>query len=320
MIAFGPVPSRRLGRSLGINNIPAKRCSYSCVYCQAGATLKTEIERREFYEPELIFRAVLEKVEKALKADDPIDYLTFVADGEPTLDLNLGTEIRLLRRLGMRVAVITNASLLRDEKLQEEVAEADWVSVKIDTVREDTWRKLNRPQPSLRLSSVLEGIGRFSQAFRGELVTETMVVQGLNDSAAHLRDLADVLLLLNPRCSYVAIPTRPPAEAWVRPPTGEVLAGASSILTSKIEDVRFLPVDEGEWFTRTGRVEQDFMSITAVHPMREKAAKRFVENSGADWCVIEQLVDDGVIVIREFGGDRFYWSPPRNSGDTPLTS
>lgn len=99
MIAFGPVPSRRLGRSLGVNNIPDKVCTYACVYCQIGKTLRMEIKRRPFYEPELIFREVKEKVEEALARSERIDYITFVPDGEPTLDINLGKEAELLKSL-----------------------------------------------------------------------------------------------------------------------------------------------------------------------------------------------------------------------------
>ena len=112
MITFGPVPSRRLGRSLGINNIPPKICTYSCVYCQLGRTIKMQADRRAFYEPEKVFQDVKNKVEKAKGKGETIDYLTFVPDGEPTLDINLGREIELLRPLGIKVAVISNSSLI----------------------------------------------------------------------------------------------------------------------------------------------------------------------------------------------------------------
>ena len=112
MIAFRPVPSRRLGRSLGINNIPAKICSYSCAYCQVGRTLQMELKRRSFYSPQEIYQEVLEKVNRSESMGQAIDYLTFVPDGEPTLDINLGQEIDMLRSLGIRIAVISNASLI----------------------------------------------------------------------------------------------------------------------------------------------------------------------------------------------------------------
>jgi wyosine [tRNA(Phe)-imidazoG37] synthetase (radical SAM superfamily) len=105
-IAFGPVPSRRLGRSLGINNIPPKSCSYSCLYCQVGATRGQLIEPQVFYAPENIYQEVSEQLQKAHHSDEPIDYLTFVPDGEPTLDINLGKAIDLLRPLNIPIAVI----------------------------------------------------------------------------------------------------------------------------------------------------------------------------------------------------------------------
>jgi wyosine [tRNA(Phe)-imidazoG37] synthetase (radical SAM superfamily) len=100
MLTFGPVPSRRLGRSLGINNIPPKVCTFSCVYCQLGRTIKMQVERRAFFEPQKILSAVCDKIEKTRHSGESIDYVTFVPDGEPTLDPNLGREIELLRPLG----------------------------------------------------------------------------------------------------------------------------------------------------------------------------------------------------------------------------
>ncbi|MEJ2097833.1 MAG: radical SAM protein, partial [Deltaproteobacteria bacterium] len=111
MIAFGPVPSRRLGRSLGINNIPPKVCSYSCVYCQVGKTRRMKVDRSPFYDPQEIYRDVKKKIAKAQKKGESVDYLTFVPDGEPTLDVNLGNEIELLKSLGPKIGVITNGSL-----------------------------------------------------------------------------------------------------------------------------------------------------------------------------------------------------------------
>ena len=145
MIAFGPVPSRRLGRSLGINNIPPKVCTFSCVYCQVGRTTKMQVGRSSFYEPEEILRVVQDKVERTRKVGEGIDYLTFVPDGEPTLDINLGREIDLLRPLGIKIGVISNASLIGREDVREELMRADWVSLKIDSTREKVWRRCDRP-------------------------------------------------------------------------------------------------------------------------------------------------------------------------------
>ena len=138
-IAFGPVPSRRLGRSLGVNNIPHKVCPYSCVYCQVGRTLRFQIEPSRFYEPAAIVQKVREKV---FESEGPIDYLTFVPDGEPTLDGGIGETIEQLKPLGIRIAVITNATLIDRRDVQAALRAVDWVSFKVDSVSEKTWKKL----------------------------------------------------------------------------------------------------------------------------------------------------------------------------------
>ncbi|MBE9478850.1 MAG: radical SAM protein, partial [Chloroflexi bacterium] len=175
MIAFGPVPSRRLGRSLGINNIPPKICTYACVYCQLGRTLKMQVARQAFYGPEEVIGVVRDKVTSALDQDEAIDYLSFVPDGEPTLDLNLGVEISALRELGIRIAVISNASLIWREDVRAELMAADWVSLKVDAVRIPTWRQIDRPHGSLTLHAILDGIRTFAGDFKGDFVTETML-------------------------------------------------------------------------------------------------------------------------------------------------
>ncbi len=153
-IVFGPVPSRRLGRSLGINNIPPKTCSYSCVYCQLGTTSRLIPERMSFYEPEDIIKSVNFKIEQARIKSEPIDYLTFVSDGEPTLDYSLGKEIEALKSSGKKVAVITNASLIWREDVRKDLQKSDWISLKIDAISEHIWRKVDRPHKSLNLNSI----------------------------------------------------------------------------------------------------------------------------------------------------------------------
>ena len=131
LIAFGPVPSRRLGHSMGINNIPPKICTYSCVYCQVGRTINMQVERKSFYKPEEVVQGVETKIREAKERGEPVDYLTFVPDGEPTLDINLGNEIELLKPLGIKIAVISNASLIWQEQVRDDLRKADWVSLKV---------------------------------------------------------------------------------------------------------------------------------------------------------------------------------------------
>ena len=193
MIAFGPVPSRRLGRSLGINNIPPKVCTYSCVYCQVGKTHRMQVERCPFYEPEDIFKSVRKQVKKARKKGESIDYLTFVSDGEPTLDANLGYEIDLLKSIGIKIGIITNASLIFREDVREDLMKADWVSLKLDS----TWKTMlakNQPAPSrIGAGFNFKRDDGFLKNFPGELVTETMLIQGINTDTDILKEMAGFL-------------------------------------------------------------------------------------------------------------------------------
>ena len=306
MLAFGPVPSRRLGRSLGINNIPPKVCTYACIYCQVGRTTEMTIERRTFYDPGEIVRDVREKVEKSREAAEPIDYLTFVPDGEPTLDANLGREIELLKPSGIPTAVISNSSLLSREDVKGDLVGADWVSLKVDSVDERTWRRVNRPHGRLELASMLEGAMAFAQMFGGKLVTETMLVAGVNDSEEQLRGVADFLGRLRPDTAYLSIPTRPPAEEWARAPDEENLNRAYQLLSEKVERVEYLIGYEGDAFACTGDVESDLLSITAVHPMREDAVSNFLARAGAGWEVVDRLGAAGQLARAEYEGHAFY--------------
>ncbi|MBN1246365.1 MAG: radical SAM protein [Anaerolineae bacterium] len=306
MIAFGPVPSRRLGRSLGINNIPPKICTYSCVYCQLGRTIKMQVERQAFYDPKDVQRAVEEKLEKAQASGEAIDYLTFVPDGEPTLDINLGNEIENLQPLGIKIAVISNASLVSREDVRADLAKADWVSLKVDAVLEDTWRRVNRPHRSLRLAEIHEGMLQFAESYRGKLMTETMLVTDLNDGEDDLRAVAEFLTRLRPDRAYLAIPTRPPAETWAQPPDEGVINRAYQILNEALEHVEYLIGYEGNAFAFTGNAEDDLLSITAVHPMREDAIDEFLGRAQANWSTVEQLVAEDRLVQTEYGGHRFF--------------
>lgn len=306
MISFGPVPSRRLGRSLGINNIPAKICTYSCVYCQVGATNRMQIDRTQFYQPEEILRDVESKVEQAHKKGESIDYLSFVPDGEPTLDANLGQEIELLKPLGFKIAVITNGSLIWREDVRADLAQADWVSLKIDTLTEKKWHRINRPQRSLKQKVILRDMAAFANDYSGTLVTETMLVRNINDSAKNLRKIAVFLNHLQPHKAYLSVPTRPPAEKWVRPPDKNFLNQAFQVLDGKLFQVEYLIGYEGNAFAFTGDAENDLLSITAVHPMRQDAVNNFLMRAGADWHIVHQLMAQRQLVEAEYEGKKFY--------------
>ncbi len=305
-IVFGPVPSRRLGHSLGINNIPPKTCTYSCIYCQLGNTITMPVERENFYTAKDIAQTVKEKVKRAKAKEEPIDYLTFVPDGEPTLDANLGQEIDLLKPFGIKIAVISNASLIWREDVRQDLSQTDWVSLKVDAVINKTWHQINRPQKSLKLEAILEGMLKFADTFKGELTTETMLIHGINDNGSELKEIADFLAQLKPNKAYLAIPTRPPAQKEVKAASESAINTAYQIFTEKLNNVEYLIGYEGNAFAFTGQIEDDLLSITSVHPMRQEAVMEFLKKASTDWKVIEKLIKDGRLLELEYEGRKFY--------------
>jgi len=307
-LVFGPVPSRRLGRSLGVNNIPAKNCSYSCIYCQVGKTTNMTCERRIFHKPEKIVTKAKTKIQGAGSRNQTIDYLTFAPDGEPTLDINLGSEISLLKQTEIRVAVLTNASLIWRRDVREDLLKADVVSLKVDAVSNNIWRRINRPCKDLRLGFILEGMATFSKEFKGPIISETMLVDSV-DYGNEFEKIADFLKSLERlNRAYIAVPTRPPTENWVRPPKQEIINRASQVFSEKlgIDRVEYLTAYEGDAFVSTGKVKEDLLSITTVHPMRKEAVEKLLKKANADWRIMHKLLQEGKLRELEYEGNTYY--------------
>jgi len=305
-IAFGPVPSRRLGRSLGVNNIPPKICSYSCIYCQIGRTLRFSDQRMEYYEPERIFSEVQEKVTLAERRSEKIDYITFVPDGEPTLDIHLGKEIALLKELGKKVAVITNSSIMGREDVRLSLGAADLVSIKLDAASVKVWKQLNRPKRTLALHTILDGILAFSRGYNGALITETMLVRGVNDDVNEIAGIAQVLSEIKPVMSYISIPIRPPAEPWVEPVDERTLSIAYILFANRSLNTEHLIGYEGNAFSFTGDIEKDLLSITSVHPMRKDAVCKYLEKANSNWKEVKNLIESEKLSEVRYKQDTFY--------------
>ncbi len=303
---FGPVPSRRLGRSLGINNIPPKICSYSCVYCQLGRSLSMVNQRGEYYDPEDLGKEVLDAIHSLEENSEIVDYLTIVPDGEPTLDQDLGRLIDILKTSGIKIAVITNSTLLDDPGVRQDLCKADLVSIKVDAVDQNIWKRIDRPYGRIDLENILTGIRIFAGEYNGELITETMLVKDLNDDPENSQKTAAFLAEINPDRSYLSVPTRPPAENWVFPPSSEKLNIAFQIFQGAGLKVEYLIGYEGNEFSFTGNIEQDLLSITSVHPMREDAVEDYLQRAGGDFEIVEKMLSDGSLVASEYQNKRFY--------------
>ncbi|AGL03187.1 radical SAM protein [Desulfoscipio gibsoniae] len=318
MIVYGPVPSRRLGHSIGINNIPPKTCSYSCIYCQLGRTDRMQVKRREFYKPEEIFHGAELKIKQLNSKNEHVDYFSFVPDGEPTLDINLGTEIDLLRYFDIKIAVITNASLIWMDDVKEDLMKADWVSVSIDAVDEDTWRKIDRPHGSLRQQDIFNGIIEFSKTYKGTLVTETMLVDGVNDHDACIKKVAEHLGVIHPKKAYLLVPTRPPAENSIKRSSRESLVNAAEIIRSisgaHVECITGDEKEEGFFFSED--IVNDLLSISSVHPVREDIVNEILEKRNVDKAVIDDLLKRDMIVEFLYEGKKFYRKNLKNKQKT----
>jgi wyosine [tRNA(Phe)-imidazoG37] synthetase (radical SAM superfamily) len=304
-IVFGPIPSRRLGRSLGVNNIPPKICSYACVYCQIGNTNSMSISRNEFYSTYDIVNEISERVKQLQSTGEKIDYISYVPDGEPTLDLNLGKEIDLLKPLGVKIAVITNSSLLWDKDVRKDLMNADWVSVKIDAVDEEIWHKIDRPNGKLELSKIIDGIKKFAADYKGKLVTETMLVRGINDNVNSLQKTAELIKKINPQTAYILVPTRPPAEEFVEPPSEENLNLAYQVYSGLLKNVELLISSEGTDFSFYSDVEKELVSILSVHPMSSDAVNKFLNKANSNWELIKNLIDKNVLKEINYSGKTF---------------
>lgn len=304
-LIFGPVPSRRLGKSLGVNNIPYKVCSYSCAYCQIGRAGKMQVSREEFYHVDTIIREMDQKLNLLHAADFP-DYLTIVPDGEPTLDIHLGELIRKLKTFGIPIAVITNSSLIDDKQVQTELLEADYLSIKVDTVNPVIWKRLNKPHKDLTHQSILSSMHDFSKMFKGTLVSESMLIKDFNDSDEELLELGQFLQTINPDIAYISIPTRPTSVQNIFPADESAVASAHEIFNYRCLTAELLTGYEGNAFASSGNFTDNILSITAVHPIRKDAVVELLAKSNTSHDVLNALIESKVIERVNFRNQEFF--------------
>jgi wyosine [tRNA(Phe)-imidazoG37] synthetase (radical SAM superfamily) len=303
---FGPVPSRRLGQSLGIDTIPLKTCNWNCVYCQLGRSVPLVNRRRNCFLPE----AILAEVQVALSAHhaSPIDWITFVGSGEPTLHASLGLLIRQVKTLTDRpVAIITNGSLLYQPEVRQEISAADVVLPTLDAGTPDLYRHINRPHPDITFERLVRGLIAFREQYTGKLWLEVMLVRGLNDGEQALRDIAAAAHQIEPDQVHINLPTRPPAEPWVQPPDAEGLLRAIAILGKTAHVVQ--PIEGTLDLGSVEHLTEAIVGIITRHPLREEELRQAV----AKWLpgqveeALAELAASGQAQVIERYGTRF-WS------------
>ena len=302
---YGPVPSRRLGQSLGVDLIPLKTCNWNCVYCQLGRTVPLVNERADYFLPQ----EILDQAEEALASHESseIDWVTFVGSGEPTLNTSIGWLIRQVKALTeVPVAVITNGALLYLAEVRAALSAADAVMPSLDAGTPDLYRTINRPHPDITFERLIEGLIAFRGEYQGRLWLEVMLVHGLNDTDQALGDLASVLSQIQPDQVHISLPTRPPVETWVRPPDEDALMRAQSLFGGVAKVVSpaegSFPVSDYE------DVVEAVIGIITRHPMSAEELKQTLAQwpSGEVNQALTDLEASGRVQVVERYGMRFW--------------
>lgn len=262
---YGPIPSRRLGRSLGVDPIPLKTCNWNCIYCQLGRSTPLINERREY----IPRAAILAEIQETLAHhSSEIDYISFVGSGEPTLHNGLGWLIRAVKSLTtIPVAVITNGALLHRADVREELLAADVVMPTVSAGSAELYRRIHRPHPEASFERLIDGISAFRSDYTSQLWIEVMLMRDVNDSEDALRDLERVLRRIQPDQVHIILPDRPPAEPWVQPADSEGLLRAEALLgpIAHIVHPFVLDVHATDYATPAEAI----VSIVTRHPMSQ---------------------------------------------------
>ena len=293
MFAYGPVPSRRLGFSLGVSPIPPKTCSYNYIYCQLGQTDRVQVRRESFYPKEMI----LYDIEKVVNSKN-IDYITFVGDGEPTLCKDLGWLIgKCKEQWQIPVAVITNGSLLFMKEVRQDLKNSDVVLPTLDTGSEDVYRTLNRPHSSIEFEEMLQGQIDFRKEYSGKIWLEVMLVKDVNDSDKSLMEIKNAIEQVKPDRIYISVPIRPPAKPGVRPHEPGRIIRAHEIFGNALDLTDY---ESGEFgLDNFPDLRTTILEICSRHPLREEQAREIVGRfSGME--SIDTMLSDGSLVRVEY--------------------
>ncbi len=229
---FGPVPSRRLGVSLGIDLVPYKTCTLNCVYCECGRTTDLTVERKEYIPTD----EILAELDDYLKKRPELDYITFSGSGEPTLHSGVGRITGFLKEKypEYKVAVLTNGTLFHDKAIREEIKDADLVIPSLDAASEGAFRSVNRPHGSLSVESMMEGLIKLREEFSGGYWLEVFIVPGLNDSEEELKAMKAAVDRMSPDRVQINTLDRPGAESWVMPAQKAALDRIASLLGGEV--------------------------------------------------------------------------------------
>ncbi len=300
---YGPVPSRRLGRSLGVDLVPSKVCSFDCIYCQLGATTDKTLERRPYINP----AEIMDELARWLESEGQADYITFSGLGEPTLNSALGEMLGAANELTqLPVALLTNGSLLWDDDVRAAACAADLLIPSLDAATIPSFERVNRPASSLSIQQIIEGLRLARQQCPGEMWLEVMLVEGCNDSPEDLQALRAAIDRIDPTVVQINTVVRPPAEQSARALSAEALQEAQRILGPKAEIIA--PLDaQRVMAAERERSEQEVVELLRRRPctLDDIAVGLSMHPNEAIKYVVA-LLDRGAITTAEREGKKFY--------------
>lgn len=293
---FGPVPSRRMGRSLGISPIPKKTCNYSCVYCQLGRTNKMTNKREEYF----LLEDILSEFDSH-HDEDSYDVITIVGEGEPTLYSRLGELIvEIKKRSKKPVAVITNGALLYDKNVRSELMNADIVLPSLDSYNEEMFKRIDRPYGRIKFNEVWEGLVDFTNEYKGQIYMEIMLMNGVNDDEESLLEFKNLLEQIKYDRLYINTPVRPPAEEYIEESSKESIQKAVEILKG-------VSIDMLSSVGFSSDIEDDYQAVISIigrHPMNQFEIRSFLEsreNKDID-KLMQQLSKDDKVQKMDYKG------------------
>jgi len=231
---YGPVLSRRLGRSLGVDIVPFKVCTLDCIYCQLGGTTEKTIERKDYFDVEAVLAELRAKLVKGLESD----FITISGSGEPTLNAGLGQLIEEIKKItNIPVAVLTNGTLLIDKSVRADCARADVVMPSLDAGDEQTFQKVNRPHKDISIENLIAGLCAFRNEFSGRMWLEVFLIEGLNTDTEQIGKIKDAVELIGADKVQLNTAVRPTAEAGIKRVDAEKLQYIAEELGEKCEVV-----------------------------------------------------------------------------------
>jgi len=298
---YGPVPSRRLGLSLGVDIVPMKTCSLSCIYCQVGKTPEITLTRREY----ISVNEILYELENYLKKGVKPDWVTFSGSGEPTLNSGIGKIIKGIRELtDIPVCVITNGTLLWDKQVRRDIIDADAVMPSLDSAIEETFRRICRPHPDLKIRKIIDGLADFRKMYNGKIWLEILFVEGINDSPEELEALREAVKRISPDSIQLNTVVRPPAERSAKPLSRERLEGIRDFFGEKAEIIASFIIDS----VISEKVGEN--DIREYLKRRPGNADDISAALGAEKNKVEEILENlglsGEIRINEYFGKRFW--------------